>query len=66
MVFILLIFKNTAMIPNEDLKLIKKLGKVNRIIKAPYRKGINYIRLLDMRKEIADQLYCNSLNRVFK
>lgn len=54
------------MIPNEDLKLIKKLGKVNRIIKAPYRKGINYIRLLDMRKETADQLYCNSLNRVFK
>ena len=49
----------------EDIKLINKRSQIKRILLAPYRKGINYLKLLDMRKEISNKLYNNSLHRVF-
>ena len=53
------------MIPAEDLPIIARKNKANRIFKAPYRHGVNYLRLTEIIRECADQLFQNSMNRVF-
>lgn len=53
------------MIPAEDLPIIARKNKANRIKKAPHREGVNYERLIKIIKECADQLFQNSMNRVF-
>ncbi len=53
------------MINKEDLPLIARKKKAYRIFKAPYRKGINYLRLMDIMQECGEQLRANSFKRVF-
>lgn len=49
-----------------DAQLTAKNKQIGRILQAyPHRDGVNYVSLLDKRKAIADQLYNNSLKRVF-
>jgi hypothetical protein len=50
-------------IPAEDQPLIRKQKQLHRIWIAPHRHGINYLKLMDRRKEIANQLYMNSVKR---
>ena len=52
------------MINKEDIPLIKKKQQIQRIMIAPFRHGINYLKLMDMRKDIADQLLNNSFERM--
>jgi len=48
----------------EDILLIKKKKQIQRIMIAPFRHGINYLKLMDMRKEIANKLLDNSFERM--
>jgi len=48
-----------------DQQLIKRRSKANKIMAAPYRKSINYIKIIDIIRECTDKIYNNSLDRVF-
>ena len=49
-----------------DEQLIKRQQKANRILRAPYRKGVNYLKLVDYIRECTDKIYNNSVNRALK
>lgn len=46
-----------------DIQLIAKRKQAKKIFVAPYRKGVNYLKLLDRIKDIADELYDRSVTR---
>jgi hypothetical protein len=48
-----------------DEQLQAKKIQANRLFRAPYNRRLNYMKLMDIIKAIADTLYMNSMDRVF-
>lgn len=46
--------------------LIEQKKQLKRILVAPYRKGINYLKIIDKIRAIADEQYKQSLDKVFE
>ena len=43
--------------------LQRKKKQANAILRAPYRKGLNYLRLMDIVQACADELFSQSFSR---
>lgn len=46
--------------------LIRRRNKLNKVFRAPYRKGVNYLKIMDEIKEIANLLFALSFAKATK